>query len=403
MRSRLQMIFVVIGVLLAIGVIGFVAYTFLATPSTKATATPIGGAKETAIPTQDVIVALQPIARGAPFVAGSIGRRPWPKIPGTELPPDIIADEVETIGKVAKTEIVQGQLIVRSMLSDVGERGEASLLIPPGRVAVAFPMNRQSSVAYGIKAGDTVDILVTSFFVDVDEQTQTVLPNKMQFLIFLPSGEVQGTIKNSSTNAKTIGTAAFVPQLIDAGYEGKVEIFTDDPPVTAIINGNGESVPRRVAQLTVQAAKVLRVGTWFAPTPTPQAQSGGAAPAASGAKGGASTPTPTPPLPDIVTLAVTPQDALVLLWIRQSRISAEMALRAAGEENADHLTEAVTLQYMLTRFNISVPPKIEFVMQERTVSDEQLEYLMSLGLDKTLLQQELKRRPTEVPGSRTGP
>ena len=66
--------------------------------------------------------------------------------------------------------------------------------------------------------------------------------------------------------------------------------------------------------------------------------------------------------PDVVTLAVTPQDALVLVWLRQSGIYSEMALRAAGEENADHLTEAVTLQYMLTRFNIAVPPKIEFVM-----------------------------------------
>ena len=68
-------------------------------------------------------------------------------------------------------------------------------------------------------------------------------------------------------------------------------------------------------------------------------------------------------MPDLVTLAVTPQDALVLLWIRQSFIYSELALRAAGEENADHLTEAVTLQYMLTRFNIAVPPKIEFIMQ----------------------------------------
>jgi len=49
--------------------------------------------------------------------------------------------------------------------------------------------------------------------------------------------------------------------------------------------------------------------------------------------------------------------------LRQSSIYSEMALRAAGEENADHLTEAVTLQYMLTRFNIAVPPKIEFIMQ----------------------------------------
>jgi hypothetical protein len=69
-----------------------------------------------------------------------------------------------------------------------------------------------------------------------------------------------------------------------------------------------------------------------------------------------------PALPQVVTLAVTPQDALVLLWLRTSGIYSEMALRAAGEENADHLTEAVTLQYMLTRFNIAVPPKIEFIM-----------------------------------------
>ena len=38
----------------------------------------------------------------------------------------------------------------------------------------------------------------------------------------------------------------------------------------------------------------------------------------------------------------------------------ELAMRAAGDETADHTTEAVTLQYMLTRFNISVPPKLEF-------------------------------------------
>ncbi len=374
-----------LAVISTIAVIIFVAYMLLGAPKTSGTPTPEKG-KETVIPTQEVIVALQPIARGAPFVAGSIGRRSWPKI--AELPPDVIVDEIETIGKVAKTEIVQGQLIVRSMLSDVGERGEASLLIPPGRVAVAFPMNRQSSVAYGIKAGDTVDILVTAFFVDVDEKTQTPLPNKMQFLVFIPVTD------------KASGLTGFSPQLLDAGFEGQVETFTDSPPVTAIINANGESIPRRVAQLTVQAAKIMRVGTWLAPTPIPQGgqtTTGGAAPA----KGAAPTPTPTPPLPDMVTLAVTPQDALVLLWIRQSRISAEMALRAAGEENADHLTEAVTLQYMLTRFNIAVPPKIEFVMQERTVTDEQLEYLMGLGLDKKTLSEELKRRAAG--GSGTGP
>jgi hypothetical protein len=123
--------------------------------------------------------------------------------------------------------------------------------------------------------------------------------------------------------------------------------------------------------LTVQAAKVIRVGPWIEPPPPPPPAEGEQA------------PTPTPALPDIVTLAVTPQDALVLLWLRQSFIYSEMALRAAGEENADHLTEAVTLQYMLTRFNIAVPPKIEFVM---SASDREQQ-----------LEQELLNTPTPTP------
>jgi len=80
-------------------------------------------------PLPEVIVALQPIARGAPFVSGSIGRRKWPN--PDSLPPNIIVDEVETIGKVAQVDIVQGQVIVRHQLTDPGQAGEASLQLPP--------------------------------------------------------------------------------------------------------------------------------------------------------------------------------------------------------------------------------------------------------------------------------
>ena len=106
--------------------------------------------------------------------------------------------------------------------------------------------------------------------------------------------------------------------------------------------------PRRVAQLTVQAAKVLRVGPWIEipsaqPTPTAEGE----------------PPPPAPP-PSIVTLAVDPQDALVLLWARQSEMYMELALRAPETEEARYQPEAVTLQYMLARFNIAVPPKLEY-------------------------------------------
>jgi pilus assembly protein CpaB len=301
-------------------------------PQTQAPAEP------TSIPTTQVVVALQPIARGSEFVAGSIGRRDWP---ANNVPPDVIADEAETIGKVAKTEIVQGQVIVRTMLVDKGVSGEAALNIPPGRVAIAYPMNRQRSVAYAIQPGDSVDILVTSFFIDVDEEFQAPLPNKIRF--FFPVFDTE------------TGTQTGI-ELSEPFEEGRFELGADE--IASIVGASTPQIPRRVAQLTVQAAKVLRVGNWRVfddqgkeiptveqPPPPEEGQ-----------------PAPPPPPPDIVTLAVTPQDALVLLWLRQSGIYNEMALRAAGEDEADHLTEAVTLQYMLTRFNIAVPPKIEFVM-----------------------------------------
>ena len=204
----------------------------------------------TGIPTTQVIVALQPIARGSEFVAGSIGRRDWP---ANNVPPDTIADEAETIGKVAKTEVVQGQVIVRTMLVDKGVSGEAALNIPPGRVAVAYPMNRQTSVAYAIQPGDSVDILITAFFIDVDEEFQAPLPNKIRF--FFPVFDTE------------TGTQTGI-ELSEEFEEGRFELNADE--IASIVSASRPQIPRRVAQLTVQSAKVLRVGPWIEePAPPP--------------------------------------------------------------------------------------------------------------------------------------
>ncbi|MCB0193119.1 MAG: Flp pilus assembly protein CpaB [Anaerolineae bacterium] len=332
-RGRLL---IILGIILGLATVGAVAFLLLngggglplpdaeePTPAPPSVDGEGGG-----IPTTEVIVALQPIPRGAEFVAGSIGRRDWP---ANNVPPEVIADEAETIGKVAKTEIVQGQVIVRSMLVDVGVEGEASLSIPPGRVAVAYPIDSQSSVSYAVQPGDSVDILITAYFADVDEEFQTPLPNKTRF--FFP-------VFDNETGAQ-VGL-----ELSEEIDEGRFELGAGD--VASIVFPSTTQIPRRVAQLTVQSAKVLRIGPWIdLPEPAPPEDG---------------SPPPPPPPPDVVTLAVTPQDALVLYWIRENGINSEMALRAAGEDDADHLTEAVTLQYMLTRFNIAVPPKIEFIM-----------------------------------------
>ncbi|MEW5961344.1 MAG: RcpC/CpaB family pilus assembly protein, partial [Chloroflexota bacterium] len=182
-RGRLL---IFLGIILGLATIGAVAFLLFQGGGggvpllSQPTPTPLPVLPEDqGVPTTQVIVALQPIGRGASFVQGSIGRRDWP---ANNVPPDIIADEAETIGKVAKTEIVQGQVIVRSMLADLAGAGEASFQVPAGRVAVAYPINRQTSVAYAVQPGDYVDILVTAFFVDVDEEFQTTLPNKLSFI-----------------------------------------------------------------------------------------------------------------------------------------------------------------------------------------------------------------------------
>ncbi len=358
-RNRLL---IILAVILTLGVLGAAAFLFLSGGTTTPAPEPDPSSQQAQdepepIELVQVIVALQPIARGSQFVQGSIGRRDWPA--DSPTPPDLIVDEIETIGKVARTDIVQGQLIVRSMLADPGAEGEAALLLPAGRVGVAHPINRQSSVAFAIQPGDSVDVLSTAAFVDVDEEFQTLLPNALQLLI--PKQEF----------SEELGTIVSGIEVTDPFDQPRVDIFGEgELATTALVYGQGAPVPRRVAQLTVQSAKVIRVGPWLEePTPPPVEE-------------GKEAPTPTPNVPDIVTLGVTPQDALVLLWLRENRVATELALRAANEENADHLTEAVTLQYMLTRFNIAVPPKIDVVMRQELPSLNQiLDDLDSFGIE----------------------
>jgi Flp pilus assembly protein CpaB len=338
MQRRL---FIVIGIVLAILAVAGVAVVLLnqggGIISPPPPSEPAEGAPTPeVIPTVEVIVARQPVARGGEFPPGSLGRITYPE---TQRPPNAITNEAETIGQIAKIEIAPGQIILRDYLrpKTAGPSGEAAFETPAGHVLVAFPIDRQSSVAYAVQTGDFVDVLMTVSFVDLDPEFQTVLPNKFSFI----------TTEPIIIGEEVVGTQISIDPS-KATDEGRLSIENEDFPGFEF--PAEAQRPRRVAQLTVQKAKVVKVGSWL-PEPTP-------APIEEGA------PPPTPAAPDIVSLAVTPQDALVLLWARQTKARMELALRAAGDENADHSTEAVTLQYMLTRFSIAVPPRLEFAIDK---------------------------------------
>ena len=60
---------------------------------------------------------------------------------------------------------------------------------------------------------------------------------------------------------------------------------------------------------------------------------------------------------NIITLGITPQDAVVLTWALNSGVNINLALRSARDV-PQVPTTSVTLQYMIETYNITIPPKL---------------------------------------------
>lgn len=322
---------ILLGIVLLLGA---VAVLVLLPPGSTPAPTPV----PTPVPeirTTELMIAAQNIPRGTIIGADAVVPAKWPNtnLPPTEL---IISNPDDIIGKRARSDIFRGVPILQSMItSDPAELssqgGDASLFIPPGKVALAFPIGQLSSVGYAIGAGDRVDVLVTFSVVDVDEDGQyPVVPFNRNL----------------------------VDDLVAAGL----------PPEAAVAQvlantQNADVQPRQVSQLTLQNIEVLHVGEWSAlevermPTATLDPSAPAAPPAAPGG-----TPTPTPPRPTMLILLVDQQQALILQWLRESGVVIDLALRGAGD-SAPVSTESVSYQYILTNFNITIPPKTNTIIQ----------------------------------------
>jgi hypothetical protein len=74
-----------------------------------------------------------------------------------------------------------------------------------------------------------------------------------------------------------------------------------------------------------------------------------------------------------VTLVVSPQDALVLKWALENDASLDLAMRSAVDQDIYAQPEAVTLQYMLDRFQISVPPKLPHALTDNELEKRLLD------------------------------
>lgn len=149
-----------------------------------------------------VVVAYQPIEPWQPIPADAIGIREYPApapdgaILESGIQPSASDAEAETasvegeatdevpvsgmeyvVGKISNTRIYPGQVIVQSQLIDkdleeqrLGLGGEASYIIPDGKVAIAIPIDSISSVAGALRSGDQVDIIATVVLEMPEEQ-----------------------------------------------------------------------------------------------------------------------------------------------------------------------------------------------------------------------------------------
>lgn len=300
----------------------------------------------------EIVIAVQELPRGSRIPANGIDLRPWPE---ASAPINGITSREDVVGKIARTDIFREQPILTTMITDdfssLAEVGsDAAAVIPSGLVAIALPIDRLTSVGYGVQDGDRVDIIISMLFVDVDDIFQSIVPNVVTFFIISEDG-----IQTSDS------------------IQGRLDITSIG---NAVVGPTERQRPRLATQRTIQDALVVHVGQFppdgkfigrpSTPTPAPVENEEEQVDAQ-----GEPLPTATPTLPDIITLAVTPQDAVVLAWIIESRLPVTLALRSAGDASRSS-TSTVTLDYMVETYGINPPPKRQYSIEPAIRSIRQL-------------------------------
>jgi pilus assembly protein CpaB len=311
-----------------------------------------GGGAETAAPTPQlatIVVLVQPVPRDELIVEAMLEEIPYPEERITGSMFRKIADVADVY--YAKYPLVQGQPLTRELVSErpgiLQEGSEVSKTIPPGMTAISLPISRLGAVGFAIRDGDKVNVIATTSFVDLDTSFQSLLPNSTATVTgtgFLPESLPILTVNISSGGeSATLGRAELEPTLNQAIY----------------IVPSEEQRPRLVSQMILQNIQVLRVGQFNLSgdqTAVPEAQ------AQEGEQQQQQAP---PPVPDIVTLIVTPQDAIALTYLIHSQARITLTLRAPDDPNYFDNIESVTLQYLISQYNIALPAKLPYGLNPR--------------------------------------
>jgi pilus assembly protein CpaB len=311
-----------------------------------------GGTPAEQTPTNvDIYVAGQNIPQGEEITEAALQtiQIPQDKLVTVEFTLD---EKAFLIGKVAKYPIDQGVPITESMIGDGTTNIPISgpqwaSLIPAGQTAISIPTDRLGLAGYAVGDGAHVNINACFLFVDVDPSFQSILPNK--FIVLTGTG-----FNDAGLPLITLGSGGADP--LSSPSQGRLELEPAIQQPYYLIPSETQR-PRMVCQILLQDVVVLKVGDFplnAVPVATDQAATATDQQAQQ-----------APVAPDIVTLLVSPQDSITLSYLIQTNAELNMTLRNPSDQ-ARQATEASTLQFLLSQYNIPVPAKLPYSLQPQT-------------------------------------
>ena len=290
----------------------------------------------------------------------------------SEVDSNVITDINDVIGKFTRRKIYQGETLTHDAfvddLTQVGrEEYGPSSLIPQGFVAMAVPVDRLGSVGYGVEAGDSIDILVSFILLPVDEQFQTRLPNKATFYIVTQEDVVD------EVTGETVTRTIRKPYTITP--YGRFEALpTGD---TAFVQPSEELARGTHIAFVIQNARVIEVGPWIPPspalvptaTPNPESEEGEQGPSEeevsldqlAGRIQQVLDGLAGPPYNNTILVALPPQQQVFLKYAVETQSVIDFALRA-NNDNQFYPVENISLDYVLERFNVEIPPNFTYVV-----------------------------------------
>lgn len=363
-RGRIFLILALI-VLIILGVVYIVTKVLNPEPEVSIPQ-PVGDVTPapTPIPVMDVVVVTQRVVRGEVLredkltIATYQADVAWP-IMFTSI------DQV--VGKIARFSMEPYTVVTSALVTDVADREQGSddaLFIQNGMVAVSIPVSRLSSISYAPARGDRVNVIVTLAFVDIDPEWNTILPNLTGNVIAPGGGSlVEGALVDNPET--TIATLMAQPY---SGTTPLGRIYEDlDLEQLFYLLPSETQRPRLVSQTLIQNVMVLQLGNFptpyeralaempVEPTPTPN-------PAAQAGQTAVEEEEIPPPPPDVITLIVTPQDAVTLNYLIFSGAQLTLAMRNP-QDTSIIPTEAVTMSFLLDQYNIPIPVKLPYGFQ----------------------------------------